>query len=494
MSLSAGPPQPRPSQARHSGVQDAVVVGSGPNGLAAAITLAKSGRSVTVLEAAPTPGGGTRTAELTLPGYRHDVCSAFHPLLGGSPFFAGLNLHGSSAGGGLELIQPEVAFAHPLDDGRAGLAHHSLAKTIEGLGSDGAAWQRKVGWVADSWGTLGPEILSSALGVPRRPLGMSRFALRSVPSASLAARSFQTDEARGLFAGAAAHSFLSLHAPLTAATGVVLAALAHVAGWPVVRGGSERIADAMVGLLSQLGVEIACNSPVRSLNDIPASKVVLFDLAPSQVTAIVGDELPRRFTRQFDRYKPGPGVFKLDYALSEPIPWTNQGVRAAGTVHVGGTIAEVAAAEAEMRAGRHPDRPFVLVGQQSVIDPSRTPGDGHTLWAYCHVPNGSDVDMSEQIERQIERFAPGFRETILARHKAGPSWFESYNHSLIGGDIGGGDAGGRQLLARPTWSPHPYRTPNPRLFLCSAATPPGAGVHGMSGFHAATDALKTTLS
>lgn len=468
---------------------DAVVVGAGPNGLAAAITLAKAGHSVRVLEAAPTPGGGTRTTELTLPGYQHDVCSAFHPLAAGSTFFRQTNLTEH----GLELIQPEVAYAQPLDNGRAGLAYRSLERTIDMLGVDGPAWRRSVGWLAERWDTLGNEVLSPLLRVPRRPISMAGFGLRGIPSADLLAKTFKTDEAKGLLAGAAGHSFLPLNRPFTAATGLMLAALGHATGWPVIRGGSERICDAMVSLLTELGGEVVCDEPVTSLEDIPASRVVLFDLAPSQVTSIVGSELPDRYRRRLNKFRAGPGVFKIDYALSEPIPWTNTEVAKAGTVHIGGTLAEVAAAEAAVANGSHPDKPFALVGQQSVFDNTRTPDDGHTLWAYCHVPNGSTVDMSEQLERQIERFAPGFRDTITARHSAGPEWFEGYNKSLIGGDISGGHHGGSQLFARPIWSLHPHRTPNPRFFLCSSSTPPGGGVHGLGGLHAANEALATTL-
>lgn len=469
---------------------DAVVVGAGPNGLAAAITLAKAGRSVQVLEAAPTPGGGTRTAELTLPGYLHDVCAAFHPLAAGSAFFDSVNLEAH----GLRLIQPDIPFGHPLDGGRAALAFRSLAETVDHLGADGGRWARRVGWLAQNWDDLGPEILAPLGKMPKHPLKMAGFGIRGLPAATASTRGFQTDEARALFAGAAAHSFLDLKAPLTSALGLVLAALAHANGWPIISGGSQQLTNAMVSLLHSHGGEIVCNTTVTRLADIPHSRTVLFDLAPRQMESIIGDQLPARFRKQLTAFRPGPGVFKLDYALSEPIPWTHPDLHRAGTVHIGGTITEIALAEAEVRAGRHAERPFALVGQQSLFDPARTPDSGHTLWAYCHVPNGSDVDMSERIESQIERFAPGFRDTIVAKHAAGPAWYESYNKALIGGDISGGDHGGLQLVARPRVTARPYRTPNPRFFLCSASTPPGAAVHGLSGMHAANDALATTLA
>lgn len=468
---------------------DAVVVGAGPNGLAAAITLAEAGRSVLVLEAESSPGGGARTAELTLPGYLHDVCSAFHPLAAGSQFFeaTGLSTHG------LELVQPDVPYAHPLDEGRAGVAYRSLDETAARLGIDDKAWNRSVGWLAQRWDTLGPDILGPLLKVPNHPLSMAAFGLRGAGPASLLAKAFQTDEAKALISGTAAHSFLRLNQPFTAGAALVLAALGHVAGWPVVRGGSGRLSSAMVSKLTELGGEVVCDYVVRSLADIPPSKVVLFDLAPSQMIDILGDELPASYVRRLSRFKRGPGVFKLDYALSEPIPWTNSEVRKAGTVHVGGTFEQIARSESEVLAGRHPAYPFVLVGQQSVVDSSRTPDSGHTLWAYCHVPNGSTKDMSNRIEDQIERFAPGFRDTIVAKHQADTAWYQAHNRTLLGGDIGGGTNSRGQLLARPLWSISPYRTPNTRFFICSSSTPPGGGVHGLSGLHAAMDALSSSL-
>ncbi len=468
---------------------DVVVVGAGPNGLAAAITCAQAGRSVLVLEGAETIGGGTRSAALTLPGFIHDVCSAIHPLAAVSPFFkaADLGRHG------LDLIHPEVALVHPLDDGRAGVLHQSLEETVAGLGADGRAWDRHIGWAARRWDDLAPAVLAPLLAVPRHPLTLAGFGLRGLLPATLAGRAFSTEEARGLFAGAAAHSFLSLSRPFTTSMGIMLLASGHVAGWPLARGGSQSIADAMAKRLAELGGVIETGRHVASLADLPDSRVVLFDVTPRQVLRICGDALPGEYRKRLGRFRYGPGVFKVDYALSEPVPWTNPEARKAGSVHLGGTLAEVAEAEAEVAAGRHPSRPFVLAAQQSLVDPSRAPAGQHTLWTYCHVPARSTLDMTDAIEGQLERFAPGFRDVVLARHTADSSWYEAYNPNVIGGDIAGGSNSGLQLVLRPTLGPHPYRTPNPRLFICSSSTPPGGGVHGMCGLHAARAALATTL-
>lgn len=468
---------------------DVVVVGSGPNGLAAALTCAKAGRSVLVLEAADAIGGGTRTAELTLPGFAHDVCAAIHPFAAVSPFFAdaGLERHG------LELLHPEVALVHPLDGGRAGVMHRSLEQTVAGLGVDGAVWDRHLGWATRRWPALAEATLAPLLRVPRHPLTLAAFGLRGVLPATWFGRLFETEEAKGLIAGAAAHAFLPLSHPLTTSMGIMLLVSGHVAGWPVAKGGSQAIADAMAEQLAELGGTIQTGRRVHSLDDIPPSKAVLFDLTPRQVLDICGDALPERYRRRLSRFRYGPGVFKVDYALSEPVPWANEAARRAGSLHLGGTMREIAAAEAEVAAGGHPDRPFVLIGQQSLVDHSRAPAGQHTLWTYCHVPHGSDVDVTEAIERQIERFAPGFRDVVLARASATSSWYESYNANFIGGDIAGGSHGGLQLVLRPRPGLHPYRTPNPRFFICSASTPPGGGVHGMCGLNAANDALRTTL-
>ncbi len=468
---------------------DVVVVGAGPNGLAAAITCAEAGRSVLVLEGSGSVGGGARTAELTLSGFAHDVCSAIHPLAAISPFFAdaGLERHG------LELMHPDVAHVHPLDDGRAGVLHRSLADTIAGLGADGRSWDRHLGWVARRWEQLAPAALGPLARMPRHPLAVLAFGARALLPATWFSRVFATEEAKGLFAGGAAHAFLPLGHPLTTSFGLMLLASAHVAGWPVAKGGSQSIADAMAARLTELGGTIETDRTVRTMADIPPSKAVLFDLTPRQILSICADDLPASYHRRLGRFRYGPGVFKIDYALSEPVPWTNPDARRAGSLHLGGTVAEVAEAEAMVGAGRHPGRPFVLVGQQSLVDPSRAPAGQHTLWTYCHVPNGSDVDMTDAIEGQLERFAPGFRDVVLARHVANNAWYEAYNPNLIGGDINGGSFAGMQLALRPRPGLHPYRTPNPRIYLCSSSTPPGGGVHGMCGLHAAKAALRRAL-
>jgi phytoene dehydrogenase-like protein len=468
-------------------VVDVVVVGAGPNGLAAAITCAEAGRSVLVLEGSETIGGGTRSAELTLPGFVHDVCSAIHPLAAVSPFFksADLGRHG------LELVQPEIALVHPLDGGRAGVLHQSIEATVERMGADGRAWDRHIGWAARHWDVLAPAVMAPLLRVPRHPLTMAAFGARGALPATLAGRAFSTDEARAIFAGAAAHTFLPLSRPFTTAMGMMLLASGHAAGWPSARGGSQAIADAMAKRLGELGGTIETGHPVRTLEDVPDSQVVLFDVTPRQLLRICGEALPTGYRRRLDAFRYGPGVFKVDYALSEPVPWTNADARRAGSLHLGGTLEEIAAAEADVAAGRHPQRPFVLIGQQSLADPSRAPEGQHTLWTYCHVPSRSTVDMTEAIEGQIERFAPGFRDVVLARHVADSSWYEAYNPNFIGGDIAGGSHGGLQLILRPRPGVRPYKTPDPRLFLCSASTPPGGGIHGMCGFNAAQAALST---
>jgi phytoene dehydrogenase-like protein len=470
-------------------VPDVVVVGAGPNGLAAALTCAEAGRSVLVLEAKDTIGGGCRTAELTLPGFAHDICSAIHPLAAVSPFFASADLERH----GLELLHAPVALAHPLDGGRAGVLHRSLEDTIAGMGADGPTWDRHIGWAVRRWASLAPALLGPVLRVPRHPLTLMGFGARGLLPATVAGRAFTTDEARGIFGGASAHAFLPLGHALTTAMGMMLLASGHVAGWPVAKGGSQAIVDAMAARLTELGGTIETNRAVRTLDDVPPSTAVLFDVTARQLLDICGDALPPRYRRQLARFRYGPGVFKVDYALSEPVPWTNDACRRAGSLHLGGTLPEVAAAEADVAAGRHPDRPFVLVGQQSLADPSRAPAGQHTLWTYCHVPNGSTVDMTDAIEGQIERFAPGFRDVVLARHVADNAWYEAHNANLIGGDINGGSFAGLQQVLRPGPGVHPYRTPNPRLFLCSSSTPPGGGVHGMCGANAAEDALARVL-
>ncbi len=468
---------------------DAVVVGAGPNGLVAAITLAMAGRSVLVLEAADRPGGGTRSAELTLPGFVHDVCSAIHPLGAGSPIMQSLPLGDH----GLRWLYPEVQLAHPLDGGRAAVAMRDLGETAAGLGGDARSWERHIGSTATRWDDLVPMIMRPLPQIPRHPITLARFGLPSLaPARWLGRRWFDGDEARALFAGCAAHSFLPLDHPLSASFGLTLAASCHAVGWPVAEGGSERIADALASLLGTLGGSVETGRRVESMDDVPDAGAVLFDLAPRQIARIAGDRLPARYRRRLERFRHGPASFKVDYALSGPVPWTNEGCRLAGTVHVGGTDLEVAAGESDVGAGRHPERPFVLVGQQSVVDPSRAPKGQHTLWAYCHVPNGSTVDMTDAIERQIERFAPGFRDLVLARHVAAPAWLEAHDGAFVGGDISGGAHDGLQLVFRPV-AGRPYRTPDPGLLICSASTPPGGGVHGMCGHLAARAALRGVL-
>ena len=465
---------------------DAVVIGSGPNGLAAAITLARAGRSVVVFEAAPTAGGGTRTAELTHPGFHHDVCSAVHPLAAGSPFFQSVPL----ADLGCELVHPDIAIAHPLDGGRVGLVHRSLDRTVDGAGTDGEAWRQLFGRLTDRWTDVGDAVLGPVLRVPRHPISMARFGLRAIRSAEGIAGRLETDEMRGAFAGIAAHSFLPLDAPLTASFGLVLGGLAHVHGWPVVRGGSQAIAQALVAHLESLGGRVVTEHLVRSLDELPPHDVVVADVTPRQLAALAGLSLSPRARRRLERFRYGPGACKVDYALSEPVPWSAPDARRAGTLHLGGTFEEIAAAETEVAAGRHAERPYVLVSQPSIVDPSRAPDGKHTLWAYCHVPNGSDVDVSERITAQIERFAPGFRDTIIDSAVRTAAGYEHYNPSFVGGDISAGSHAGTQLVLRPWPALDPYRTPIDGVYLCSASTPPGGGVHGMCGVHAARSALR----
>jgi phytoene dehydrogenase-like protein len=468
---------------------DAIVVGAGPNGLAAAIALAQAGRSVLVLEAAATVGGGTRTAELTLPGFRHDVCSAIHPLALASPFLRSLPLREH----GLEFAHPEIPVAHPLDDGTAAVLHRSIDQTAEGLGGDGDAYRRLLQPLADDWELLVEDLLGP-LRPPRHPIADVRFARTGLRSATGLARSrFAGDRARALLAGNAAHAIRPLSAAATAGFGMTLMMLGHAVGWPAAAGGSQAIADAMASLLRSLGGEIETGREVRDHADVRGVRAVLFDLTPRQILAIAGGELPPRYRRALGRFRHGPGVFKLDYALDGPVPWTAPECLRAGTVHLGGSLEEIARAEHEVARGRHAERPFVLVGQQSLFDPGRAPAGAHTLWAYCHVPNGSCLDAGEAIESQIERFAPGFRELILARSALAPADLEASNANYAGGDINGGASDLRQLFARPVARPVPYTTPNPRFFVCSSSTPPGGGVHGMSGWHAARAALRGAL-
>jgi phytoene dehydrogenase-like protein len=465
---------------------EAVVVGSGPNGLAAAIALAQAGVPVLVVEAHEEPGGGTRSAALTLPGFVHDVCSGVHPMGILSPFFRALPLEAH----GLVWRYPHASVAHPLDEGPAVMLTRSLDQTAAGLGRDGRAWTRLVGPFLDDPHALLADALAP-LRVPAHPIRFARFGLRAAWSANRLARlCFREERARALLAGCAAHSVLPLTQPLTAAMGVLFAITAHVVDWPVAEGGSRAIWRALVSTLESLGGRVETGRRIEQLREIPDARVVLFDTSPDQLARIAGDALPAGYRRRLGRYRYGPGAFKLDWALDGPIPWRDPACREASTVHVGGTLEEICASERDMYRGRHAERPFLILCQQSECDPSRAPAGQHTGYAYCHVPHGSGVDMTDAIERQVERFAPGFRDRILARHATGPADFERYNPNYRGGAITGGVADALQLWNRPVTRLDPYTTPNPRLFLCSAATPPGGGVHGMCGWWAARSALR----
>ena len=469
---------------------DAVVVGAGPNGLAAAVEMARAGLSVRVLEAANTVGGGARSTELTLPGFVHDVCSAIHPLGIASPFFRTLPL----ADHGLEWIEPPVALAHPFDDGTAALLGRSPEAAMPTLGADDERWRRLFAPLVRDHDSLLDEILAP-LHVPAHPLTLAHFGLRALlPATTVARRSFRGAKARALFAGLAAHSMLPLERPPSAAFGLVLGLLGHAVGWPFPRGGSQALSDALASHLRSLGGEIETGRRVESLHELGEARLVLLDVTPRGLLETAGDLLPASYRHRLERYRYGPGVFKLDWALDGPIPWRAEECSRAATVHLGATLEEIAASEAAPAQNRIAERPYVLLAQPSLFDSTRAPDGRHTAWAYCHVPNGSDVDMAEQIERQVERFAPGFRERILARSALGPADLERSNPNYVGGDINGGLADLRQLLTRPVASRSPYSTPLPGVFLCSASTPPGGGVHGMCGFHAARAALRSLES
>jgi phytoene dehydrogenase-like protein len=466
---------------------DAVVIGAGPNGLAAAVALAREGRKVHVVEAHDTIGGGTRTAELTLPGFRHDVCSGCHPMGILSPFFRALPLGEH----GLVWRSSKVSVAHPLDDQPAVLLTGSLDDTAAGLGQqDARAYRNLLGPMLDDPHGLMEDILAP-FRFPKHPLMMLRFGLRAMRSATGLARSrFRGDRARALFAGCAAHSILPLEQRLTAALGLLFCFTGHVEDWPVARGGSSAITDALASLLASLGGSVETSRRIRTLADLPDARVYLFDTSPRDLIEIIGPVLPRRYVERLRHYRYGPGVFKIDWALDGPIPWKDPEIGRASTVHLGGTIDELAASERAMWRGDHAERPFVLLCQQSAIDDTRAPPGKHTGYAYCHVPAGSDVDLTSTVERQVERFAPGFGDRILARHTMTAAAFERYNPSFVGGAITGGVTDLAQLFTRPVFRLSPYTTPNPRVFLCSASTPPGGGVHGMCGYHAAQAALR----
>jgi phytoene dehydrogenase-like protein len=470
-------------------VKRAVVIGSGPNGLAAAITLAQAGLRVELHEAAETIGGGLRSAELTLPGFVHDVCSAVHPLALASPLFRELGL-------GIEWVQPPVPAAHPFDDGTAITLERGLAETAAGLGVDGGTYRELVGPLAEVWREveavlIGPHPVSPKHAVTLvRTLGPARAqaAVRAgLADARSVAGQFRESRTRAWFAGHCAHSLLPLERRPSAGFGLALAVLGHVVGWPFPRGGSQRFAEALVALLGSLGGTIHVSSPI---DELPTADVVLADVSPRELVRLARGRFPERYERALTRYRHGPGAFKLDWALSEPIPWRVEAVRRAGTVHLGGSFEEIAASEWGAWSGRPTARPFVLLSQPTLFDPTRAPEGKHTAWAYCHVPNGSSLDMTEAVEAQVERFAPGFRDVVLARHAMGPAEFEAHNRNLVGGDLNGGAMDLGQLLFRPVRRLVPYRTPLDGVYLCSASTPPGGGVHGMCGYSAARAALR----
>lgn len=464
---------------------DAIVVGSGPNGLAAAITLQRAGLSVLVLEGKSDIGGGLRTAELTLPGYLHDVCSAIHPLAVASPFFKTLPLEAH----GLEYIYPPVAAAHPFDDGSAAILTNSLLDTAAGLKEDASAYRRLISPILDTWDTLAPAMLGP-LRFPEHPLEMAGFGLRALLPATQIAKRFQTREARGLWAGMAAHAIQPLSNMASSAIGLVLLAMGHLQGWPLPKGGAKSMAQALAAYFINLGGKIETGMYVTSLQQLPSSHAVLFDVTPQQLLRIAGHTFSPLYHWQLKKYRYGMGVFKVDWALAGPVPFTDPACREAGTLHLGNTFEEIAQSELRTSRGEHVDRPFVLMAQQSVFDASRAPAGKHTAWAYCHVPNGSRVDMTEAIERQVERFAPGFRDLILARATLDTAQLEHYNPNYVGGDINGGNIDIRQLFTRPALRFSPYRTSKKGLYLCSASTPPGGGVHGMCGYHAADRVLQ----
>jgi phytoene dehydrogenase-like protein len=466
-------------------MSDAVVVGSGPNGLAAAIRLAQAGASVTVLEAHPEIGGGTRTAPLTLKGFKHDVCSSVHPMGVVSPFFKNLPLEEH----GLSWIYPEASVAHPLDSGAAVLLTQSLEETAARLGVDGKTYHK----LLKPFVQKADDLIQGSLTpvqFPRHPFLMARFGLEAIKSAECLAQKFKTEEAKALIAGCAAHSILPLDRSLTAAVALMFILIGHVKNWPLPKGGSHAVTKALASYFKSLGGKIVTNHRVVSPRDLPDARLYMFDTSPNLLVDGFSKVLPAGYVRRLQKFRYGPGIFKVDYALKKSIPWKNADCLKASTVHIGGTFAEIAGAEAEVWNGGHPTRPYVLVTQQSEFDKTRAPKGKHTFWAYCHVPHGSTVDMSAQIENQIERFAPGFKKTILKRSSMTTRAFETYNPNYVGGAITGGVSDLAQFFSRPVLRLNPYSTPNPRILLCSASTPPGGGVHGMCGFNAAETALK----
>ena len=464
---------------------DAVVLGSGPNGLAAAIALKQKGLSVLLIEGKQTIGGGLRSAELTLPGFIHDICSAIHPLAAGSPFFSTLPLQEH----GLQWIYPPVAAAHPFDDGTAAALFGSVTDTAQRLGADKEAYHRLMDPLIKLWPELAPQILGP-LRFPTHPLSLAAFGLKGLPAVTTLARRFHTRDARGLLAGMAAHSMQPLTSLTTAAVALVFLMTGNAKGWPLPRGGSASLAKALAAHFQALGGVIQTGTYITALSQLPSSRALLLDLSPRQLLQLGGHHWSSTYQRQLEKFRYGMGVFKIDWALAEPIPFAAPGCREAGTVHLGNTLEEITATEAQTSAGAYPEKPFVLLAQQSLFDETRAPRGQHTGWAYCHVPNGSRKDRTEAIEKQVERFAPGFRERILARHSMDTAQMEEYNPNYIGGDINGGNLDIRQLFTRPALRSSPYRTSQKGIYLCSASTPPGGGVHGMCGFHAARRALR----
>lgn len=467
-------------------MSEAVVVGAGPNGLACAVALARAGVRVTVLEAEPTIGGGTRTSELTLPGVLHDHCSAVHPMAAGSPFLRSLDLGRH----GLEWLWPQVDLAHPLDDGSAGVMVRSLEQTVAGLGRDGHAWRRLFGPSSEGFDALNEDLLLPIQHLPKHPLRLAQFGLRAAVPATMLARVLSTNRARALFAGVAAHAFSPLSRPLSSAVGMALVSVCHRYGWPVARGGTRAITDALAAELHQNGGTIETGVTVNTLADLPPAGAVIFDLAPAHVAEIAGDSLPPRVSRAYRRYRHGPGAFKVDLAVQDGLPWTNEACRQAGTLHLGGSLEEIVDAEREINRGRMPKAPFVLVAQQYLADPPRSAGDIHPIWAYAHVPNGYPGDATEAVIDQIERFAPGARERIVARFTRSTTDLARYDANFIGGDIATGANTPWQILVRPRLAADPYSTGIRGMFICSAATPPGAGVHGANGHNAARSVLR----
>lgn len=464
---------------------DSIVVGSGPNGLAAAITMQQAGLSVLLIEGKDTIGGGLRSAEFTLPHLVHDVCSAIHPMAVGSPFFRKLPLEQF----GLQFIQPEIAAAHPFDDGEAAVLCRSVGQTAQSLGEDHQAYQKLISPLLNDWTSVVPDLLAP-LHFPRYPVRAARFGLKAFPSAVRIAKRFHFEKAGGFWAGMAAHSMQPLTNATTSAVALALLLVGHAEGWPIPRGGSRSIANAMAAYFKSLGGTIETNFYVRSIGELPSSRAILFDVGPKQLLEIAGAKFSAFYRWQLKRYRYGMGVFKIDWALDGPIPFTSPECRKAGTVHLGNALAEIVASEDAVSRGRHPEKPFVLLAQQSLFDPSRAPEGKEVAWAYCHVPNGSEVDMTARIEKQVERFAPGFRDRILARHTLNTVQMEAYNPNYIGGDINGGLMDIRQLFTRPALRASPYRTSAKGIYLCSSSTPPGGGVHGLCGYYAAKRALR----